>query len=211
MSPMAQDFLATFVGSRDRARVLRLFIFNLMESFTIQQIAKRSGVSARAVAEAIKELERFGIVKKGMLSIQVGVGKRVEGKQKEQMWAIDQEFRYLRAVSSFVHEVSPIPNDEIINALKSSGKFSTIILSGVFVGDPSRPVDLLLAADMFHETRLERAIRELEPMLGRDIRYAVFTTPEFRYRLTIQDRLIRDTLDYPHLVLLDKAGFLVEA
>ena len=66
----------------------------------------------------------------------------------------------------------------------------------------------LLAADGLNEGRLERAIRTLEPEFGREIRYAAFSTTEFRYRLTVQDRLIRDTLDYPHLVLLDKTRLL---
>ena len=76
------------------------------------------------------------------------------------------------------------------------------------MGDPTRPADIIIAVDALHESRLEKAIKTLEPQFGREIRYAAFSTPEFRYRLTVQDRLIRDTLDYPHLVLLDKARLL---
>ena len=76
------------------------------------------------------------------------------------------------------------------------------------MGDPSRPADLLLAADGYNESRIEQAVRKLEPQIGREIRYAVFSTPEFRYRLTVHDRLIRDTLDFPHLILLDKTRLL---
>ena len=46
----------------------------------------------------------------------------------------------------------------------------------------------------------------LEAELGREIRYAFFTTPDFRYRLGVYDRLLRDVFDYPHRVLLDKIG-----
>jgi hypothetical protein len=76
------------------------------------------------------------------------------------------------------------------------------------MGDPSRPADLIIAVDSYNERRLDQAVRELEPRFGREIRYAAFSTPEFRYRLTVQDRLIRDTLDYPHLVLLDRTRLL---
>ena len=55
-----------------------------------------------------------------------------------------------------------------------------------------------------NEKRLEKAVRSFEPKYGREIRYAVFSTPEFRYRLTIHDKLVRDTLDYPHRILLNK-------
>jgi hypothetical protein len=73
------------------------------------------------------------------------------------------------------------------------------------VGDSTRPVDILVAADELSERRLEHAIKSLEPVFGRELRYAAFTAPELRYRLTIQDRLVRDTLDFPHVVLLDRA------
>ena len=76
------------------------------------------------------------------------------------------------------------------------------------MGDPSRPADLLVAADALNEGRLETAVRALEREFGREIRYAAFSAPEFRYRMTIQDKLLRDTLDFPHLVLLDKTRLL---
>lgn len=202
--PMKQDVLHLFFG-KQRARVLRLFIFNPADSFTLAQIAKRSGVSMSLTGKEVQYLERIGVVKRGTYSIQIaGQRRRVEGKQREQMWTLNQEYVYLRALSAFVHEVSPVPSEEIVAALKRVGKLSVVALSGVFVGDSSRPADLVVAADTLKEKRLERAVRELEPKIGRDIRYAAFTTDEFRYRLTIRDRLIRDTFDYPHVILIDR-------
>ena len=209
MSPMKQDFLSLLIGGQNRARVLRVFIFNAADSFTAAQIGKRSRISAKAAEVEIKVLERAGIIKKGMFSIQVGTGsRRVQGNQKEQLWTIDQDFKYLRAVTSFVHEVSPVQGNDIVAALKSSGRLTMVVLSGAFMGDISRPADIIIVADSYNEARIERAIKLLEPEYGREIRYAVFSTAEFRYRMTVHDRLIRDTLDYPHLVLLDKTQLL---
>ena len=124
------------------------------------------------------------------------------------MWVLNAEFPHLRALAQFVHEVSPMRHEKIVTALKRGGRIAAVILSGSFMGDPSRPADLIVAADVFNERRLDKAVRELEPIFGREIRYAAFSTPEFRYRLTVQDRLLRDTLDYPHLVLLDRTRLL---
>lgn len=193
------------MGSTVRARLLRLFVFNQGDSFTVAQIAKRSGISANLASKELQILLKAGIVKRGVFSIQVTGGRRkVEGSQKEQMWTLDPACPHLRALSSFVHEVSPIPEAAILAALKGIGKLSTVILSGVFMGDPSRPADLIIAADSVKEHKLEQAIKSLEPVLGREIRYAVFTTTELQYRVTIQDRVIRETIDYPHVLLLDK-------
>jgi hypothetical protein len=206
---MTDDFLAKVLGNAARAKVLRAFMFSPAELFTLPTVAKRSGVAAKTAAKEMKALQELGIIKKGKLTITLASGKKVTAKkQKEQTWHFNTDFKHGRALSKFVHEVSPVSHSSIILALKGSGRLAAVILSGSFVGDPTRPADLIIAADGLNEGRLERAIRALEPEFGREIRYAAFSTPEFRYRLTVQDRLIRDTLDFPHLVLLDKTRLL---
>lgn len=205
---MSEDFLTLLLGNAARARVLRVFVFN-QEPFTLAQIAKRAGVSAAVAQKEIRSLEKLGIIKKGKYIITLkGIKRTVTGKQKGDTWIFDFQFKHALAVSKFVHEISPVKHSVIVEKLRRSGRLVTIVLSGTFVGDPSRPVDLVVAADGLNEKRLEQAVRSLEPLYGREIRYAVFTGPEFRYRLTVQDRLIRDTLDYPHLILLDKTKLL---
>ncbi len=209
---MAEDFLVKFMDNPVRAKLLRAFLFDQSGVFTVSLAAKRAGVAARAAEKEIKTLEQWGILKPAKFSITVsdgsGTKRSVSGKQKEVAWTVNPACKNTSALSRFVHEVSPVQHGRVLVALKGSGRLVTVILSGAFVGDPSRPADLLVAADGINEARLERAVRTLEPQLGREIRYAAFSGPEFRYRLTIQDRLIRDTLDFPHFVLLDKTRLL---
>jgi hypothetical protein len=202
MAATKDDFLTSFTGNKARARLLRVFLFNQADSMTVGEAAKRAGISTKAARSEINSLTKLGIVKKAKGSARKGT------KKADVLWGANPECAHLRPLSSFVHEVSPVRYDNIVGALKKTGKISAVILSGAFMGDPSRPADLLVAADTFNERRMEMAVRVLEPLFGREIRYAAFTTPEFRYRLTIQDRLIRDTLDFPHVVLLDRTRLL---
>lgn len=205
------DFLVQLMGNPARAKLLRVFVFSEARALTLVDAAKRAGLTARAAEHPLRFLEQTGILKRESLSIMLknDPGRKVSaGKQKVAAWILNLDFKHTRALSAFVHEVSPIRHDSIMNALKRTGKLSAVILSGTFMGDPSRPADLIIAADVFNERRIEQAVRDLEPLFGREIRFAAFSTPEFRYRLTIQDRLIRDTLDYPHLVLLDRTRAL---
>lgn len=205
------DFLSKIIGSPARAQMMRVFIFNPNEPFTLGSIAKRSATSLSAAKKELRALEAAGVIKRGKnMSVVLANGTKrlVKGKSKMDTWELNRELRQIRALSAFVHEVSPIKYETIVGALRRTGKISAVILSGNFMGDETRPADLIVALDSVNERRLETAIRALEPTVGREIRYAAFTTPEFRYRLTIQDRLIRDTLDYPHLVLLDKTRLL---
>jgi len=191
---MSELFLGKFMGNEYRARLLRIFALNDRESFTLLQAARRAGMSTKKVMEEMRFLENLDIVRRG--------------RHKELTWSLNPQFKYSTAISRFVHEVSPLKYDTVLVALRRTGRPTAVILSGCFIGDPTRPADILIAADGINEEKLERTIKSLEAMYGREIRYAAFTTPEFRYRLTVQDRLIRDTLDFPHLVLLDKTRML---
>ena len=214
---MAEDFLSSFIGNPNKARMVRVFVMNQSSKFTQAQIAKKAGISLGVVAREIKVLKDMGIIKKGKLEAvkrtsEIPRHKRerasLHSKKSKPVWQFDEKFKHARAVSSFVHEVSPIRYNNIVAALKNSGRLATVVVSGSFMGDPSRPADLIVAADTINESRLERAIHRLESVFGREIRYAAFSIEEFRYRLTIQDRLIRDTLDFPHLVLMDRKRLL---
>ena len=48
--------------------------------------------------------------------------------------------------------------------------------------------------------------RGIETEIGKELRYAVFSTNDFKYRLTVYDRLVRDILDYPHHIVVDRIG-----
>lgn len=204
------DFLSQFLGNISRAQMLRAFIFSPAEAFTLARAAKRAGVSMTLAEKEIKALQKLGAVKEGKVVITLASNPKrtVKGKQRERTWILNQNFKHARALSSFVHEVSPVQYKSMLELLRRSGRLSIVILSGVFMGDPTRPADLVVVGDSLSEARLEEIIKRLEPQFGREIRYATFSSPEFEYRMTIQDRLIRDTIEYPHFVLLDRFGLL---
>ncbi len=214
----ASDFLTQLIDNPVRAKLVRVLIFNEGRLLAATEAAKRAGVSTREAERELKVISSWGLIKKvkvesmpakAKIPSRAGAKKRADKKVVgENMWTLDPNFAFARAFSAFVHEISPIKHETIVSALRRGGRLATVILSGYFLGDPSRPADLIVAADTFNERRLDKAVRQLEPLFGREIRYAAFSTPEFRYRLTVQDRLIRDTLDYPHVILLDKTRLL---
>lgn len=168
---------------------------------TVSFVAKKGGVSMLSAKREIRALLKMGVLKK-MKSARSSAPK---GKRRtEDLYALDDESKNARALAAFVREISPAEFANVERILRGSGRFFAVVLSGVFVGDPSRPADLLIAWDSINERKLERAVRDLETLWGSEIRYAAFPTSEFRYRLTVQDRLIRDTFEYPHQVLFSK-------
>lgn len=196
------DFLSSFTTPL-RASLIRTFALNDRAGFPLTEVAKRAGVSPKVAQKEVRALIDIGIVKEVE-----GEGKSPKERVTGTRYFFNERCKYANALATFVHEVTPENFDDVERALRSAGKMSTIVLSGIFIGDMKRPADLLLVADSVNEKRLENALRRFEPKYGREIRYTVFSTPEFRYRMTINDKLLRDTLDYPHRLLLNKKNLI---
>ncbi len=202
MKKTSRDILETLLTPA-RAKIIRLLILNDTERFTLAEVARRTGLSPRATRGELDVLLKGSILRE-----EKGEGKTSAARLRSARYTANATHPYMNALSSFVHEVSPEQFEEVEKAVRRVGRLSAIVVSGVFVGDQTRPADLIVVGDYINEDRLEKVVRTFEPKYGREIRYAVFSTPEFRYRLTIHDRILRDTLDHPHRVLFDKHNLL---
>ena len=76
----------------------------------------------------------------------------------------------------------------------------------MFIQEWETRVDLLVVGDDINMAKLESVMKVIESEVGKEIAYSAFETEDFEYRVGIHDRLIRDILDSPHTVLIDRIG-----
>jgi hypothetical protein len=188
MEPLAKIF-----GSAARLKTLRLFIFNTDTAFTLATVAERSKLPKNAVRHELAELLAAGFLKK-------------KGTQSPTLYQTNARFEHLDLLDTFIRETTSVRPENIVKAIKKAGTPKLIALSGLFTGIIEAQIDLLVVGDALDERILANAVHTLEAELGREIRYASFATADFRYRLSIYDRLLRDVFDYPHRLLIDKIG-----
>ena len=79
-----------------------------------------------------------------------------------------------------------------------------IIVAGIFLDEHASRVDVLLVGDKLKKPIIEGVLRRLEAELGKELTYGIMETPDFEYRFGIYDKFIRDIIDFPHLVVLNK-------
>jgi hypothetical protein len=84
------------------------------------------------------------------------------------------------------------------------GTLKFIAVAGIFVGEWDGRLDVLVVGDRIKERSLRERMKRFEAELGREMRFALLTSEDLLYRLTVSDRLVRDVFDYPHRVILDK-------
>lgn len=185
--------LARLFGSPARLKTLRLFIFNGEAAFTLDEVARRTKLPKEMVRREVSGLLGAGFLRK-------------KGERATTRYQIDARFEHLAALTDFVRETTSMESQKIVGFLKRAGTLRLIALSGHFTGTPDPQIDLLIVGDGLNERLLSHAVHSLEAELGREIRYASFPTADFRYRLAVYDRLVRDVFDYPHRLLIDKIG-----
>ena len=134
-----------------------------------------------------------------------GVVRKRAGKEGI-VYSANKKFPHYEAFQNLMRETTSVSDTSLVTTLKKSGPLRLIVLSGLFTGVLETKADVLVVGDRLNDRQLDKAVHELEAELGRELRFAAFTTQDFRYRVGVYDRLVRDIMDYPHRVLLDKLG-----
>lgn len=173
------------------------------------EISSRAKVHIQTVRKEVTLLSKIGLIKKqqGTRTVTIGRGKnKKESKKKVVAFIVDRNFAELSALRNFMLNIAPTDDSGILKKVNGVGKIKLVVIAGEFLQEPDSRLDILVVGDAVKETRLKAAVRELEAQMGKELRYAAFSTQDFTYRLGVYDRLVRDVLDYPHQIIVDKLG-----
>lgn len=187
------DPLSRLFGSNARLKILRLFLFNEDMAFPSAEIAFRTKTSKDSVRKELSVLSAAGVIRKKVA-------------KQGTAYAASRKFPHYEALQAFLRATTNLSDTDIIDTLRRAGTLRLVVLSGLFSGSVETKIDLLVVGDKLEDRYLEAAVHTLEAELGRELSYAAFTTEDFRYRVGVYDRLIRDIFDYPHRTILDKIG-----
>lgn len=203
------DILEKLFGGTAKVKIINLYLFNPDSAFDTAQAAERAQISTGVARKEIANLFKIGFIKPKSYVKEVRRQKnRSIGifRKRANGWTLDPKFPYIEALKAFVSNINPFKHKEIIDRISKAGKIQLLIISGVFIEFPEARVDLLVVGDNLKQGQLDTTIKTIESEIGKEIRYAVFETSEFRYRHSMFDKLIRDILDYPHEKIINKLG-----
>lgn len=187
------DPLSRLFGSTARLKLLRLFLFNDDLTFLASDAAFRARLTKEVARKELAQLVAAGVVRKKTGMAPLG-------------YMADKRFAHYDALKLFLRTTTEVSDSSIVTSFKKAGSVRLIVLSGLFTGALESKIDLLIVGDKLDERPLATAIHSLEAELGRELRYACFSPEQFKYRLGVYDRLLRDLFDYPNRVIIDRIG-----
>ncbi|MES2203190.1 MAG: hypothetical protein V4474_02655 [Patescibacteria group bacterium] len=183
------DPLQKLFGSAARIKLLRLFVFNPREAFAAAEAARRAQVGPAAARQEFALFVQAGLIKRA--------GRRAG------YYMLAQDFEYLEALQGLLLN-APKMGGKLYERLRGAGTVRLIIAAGIFAGNWDGRLDLLVVGDRIDDRKIRTRMRNLESDLGREVRYAVLATNDFFYRLNMSDKLLRDVMDYEHVIVHDR-------
>jgi len=204
------EVLPKLFGSKERVKLLKLFLYNQDLFFSLADITKRTKVRTPLAKRELELLNEIGLVSVKKLVIPAPVTDQKKKKRKtklvtkSQVWSLNQDFFYLDHLRAMFNADFLANNNELVERFKNCGKIKLIILSGLFMPDGGTRADLLIVGDDLRRGTIEGIISTIESELGRELVYAILDTRDYHYRFQTSDRFVRDIMDYPHRRLVDK-------
>ena len=201
--------LTTLLGSVAKAKLLRLFLSNPEVSFTIEELVKLTKSKKEALNKELKALVNIKLVsvKSCVREVSQGKGKNKKTvKRKTKCYSLDLSFPHLQALRRLLLDISPAEEKELTDRLNKVASIKLLLISGALLQEKDARVDIFLVGNKIKQKALEKAVAEIESYVGVELRYVAFTPEDFSYRLSMYDKLVRDVLDFPYKILINKLG-----
>jgi DNA-binding transcriptional ArsR family regulator len=190
------DILGKLFGSPLRVKVMRLFLLGGEMVVLASEVARRAKGNPNAVRRELKLLADAGFVCEAA---------RIEpDKKRIKGFTLNQSFPMYFALKNLILNTAPIAPEELLKKIKKLGRVQLVIISGIFIQQDNSRADLFVVGEGIRRPAFESLVRSLEAEIGRELNYALLDTKEFKYRLGMYDKFVRDVLDYPHEKLFNK-------
>lgn len=182
-------------GSKTRVKLLQLFYSNPNRSFYVREITRKIDEQINSVRRELANLLSIGIISSDTTNNRL-------------YYEVNQQYEYYQPLEAIFGGGKPAAEEAPTAAseahdIKSVGNVELAFYTGQFTRDESSGIDLLIVGDV-NQTKVSKYIADLEAKEGKELRYAVMTPDEFKYRERVKDRFLSIALEAKKQMLVDK-------
>lgn len=192
------EVLEKIFGSSIKARLMRSFVYNPGTVFDVNFLAKKIKARAGGVKKEINTLEKAGLIRRRPTKNENG--RTVNGA------TLNLNFKFLDPLREFLLKVSPLTDEVLVRKLSLAGRVKLVVVAGIFINEENSRLDMLIVSERPDEKKLKKILSEIESEFAREISYSLMSVEDFKYRLGMGDKLVRDVFDFAHNVIINKIG-----
>jgi hypothetical protein len=201
------EILGKLLGGIPRVKIMRLFLLNPEQGFDIDDVVDRSRIQRAPARKVITQLVGMSLIQKKTFVKEFENARGKVTKKRVQGWYLNPTFPYIDELKQLLVEGEFFKNSEIAKRFRPAGRIQLLVVSGIFIQNSESRLDLLLVGDNLRKNYIQKTVSVLESELGKELAYAVFDTQDFKYRISMYDKLLRDVFEYPHERLIAGKDF----
>lgn len=189
------EILESIFGSKARARLLRFFLLNPEVEYSLIDVAKKNMLEHTHFQKEINSLKKIKFL----------IEKSRKGKKH---YALNVNFPFYPELRNLIIKSNVYPQCQSLGGVRNIGDVKLALISGVFLNYAKGKADMLLVVDNLNRTKLKNLMNNLEAEIGKEIRYVLISSEEFKYRMNMLDRFILEFIESPHDELINKVPTL---
>lgn len=188
---MAKEVLEQLFDSPVKVKLLKLFLRNPEQSFTLLGITKRLKCNSAACRRELNKLSDIRLI-------------NIRFKAKKKTYSVNPSFDFYNELKTLVLKSSPTSKKKMIKKLRLLGGIKVAIIAGVLLNNENARVDMLIVGDNINNRKINNLLTDLEADVGKELDYVIMTTDEFEYRFEMFDRFLLDVMEKPHEKIINK-------
>jgi len=220
---LVEQILEKLFESVPKVRLLKLFTRNPEEHFTSKELIRKTQVSGAQVKRELAWFVKLGLLKTKIEGLKYEIKKKSRSRRKrgspvaarkrppkiltkirkERVYYANSEFKLLEELKALMVKASVVNKGKLLGQIKGLGGVKLCVVSGVFLNGNNSRTDLLVVGSI-KKKKLGAFLAKIESEIGKQLRYTVMDTDEFKYRMNMYDRFLRDILEEPHEKLINK-------
>ncbi len=198
------DMVEAIFESQVRVKLLKLFLMNPDSEFTLESVAALTKLRPQKFSGELRRLIKLGLIKSIQQKFPVSEAKAKTRFTFAKVFSPNKDFPLFPELRLLMVKSAPHSKGQLSARIKRLGNIKLAILAGVFIDNPNSRADMLLVGDSFNKGRMRSFIQWLEAEVGKELNYVVMSSQEFKYRMDMYDRFVRDILEFPHEKVINK-------
>lgn len=201
------ELLIRLLGGAERVKIMRFFLHHEDKVYSLHDVAEKTKSKSVVVRKELAMLSSIGFIekKKAKTFVTVGTGKKASSKLKEVSgYVLNGDFPHNLALKDLLFDFKSLDKKELASRFKIAGRLKLFVIAGVFIGDVKSRVDILLVGEAIKRQKAEKVLEAISAEIGRDVIYSIMDVEEYEYRFKMYDKFVRDIIEMPHEVVIDK-------
>jgi biotin operon repressor len=188
-------------GGEVRVRILRYFLSHKEDILTIEEIIEKLKLGKSETLKEIKNLKDIGFLQDAEV---LEYYEKVKKPTIKKAIGMQKGFALADKLSELLLDFRLADKEDMADNFKKYGKVKLFCLGGVFIDGSKGGIDIMVVGENLNRNGIEKYIQKLEAEFGTELSFSLFETDEFKYRVSMYDRFIRDFFQAKHEKVIEK-------